>query len=102
MKIKNALLCFFLLAFASCGSLRVLPNGCRTDGTWGDHPIEAHGGSEIQIHESYFIFFDDHEVKLKDLVKEAYLECNEIKKIRVEMHSSLFIKRELNIYITKK
>ena len=99
---KIILVGLLLFTLCSCGSLRVIPNGCRTEGTWGDLPMEAHGGCEIQIHEGYFVFFDDHEVRLKDLVKEAYLECHEIKKIRMEMQTFFFIKRELNIYLTKK
>ena len=91
-----------MLSLVSCGSLRIIPNGCHTEGIWGAKPIEAHAGSEIQVHEGYFIFFDDHEVKLKDLVKEVFLECKEIQKIRVEVESVFFIRRELNIFITKK
>lgn len=90
-----------LMFLVSCGSLRLSPRGCRSDGVWGDRIPEGKMSDELSFSEVYYVWNVDHEVKLSDFLKKRKIECSEIKKIRVEMKSVFFIKRELTVFVQK-
>lgn len=92
----KAFLILVLLFVTSCGSLKLSPKGCRTQGLWGDV-----GSPEVAFREVYYVWNIDHEVRLKDFLKAHQLDCSEIKKMRVEMKSVFFVRRELTIFVQK-
>lgn len=98
-----SLLIFTLLlsCVSSCGSLRLLPQGCQTNGVWGQKIEEGKAGSEIALTQTYYVWNMDQEVKLKKFLKEKNIECSEVKEMRVEIKSTFFVKRELIVFIQK-
>jgi len=98
-------LCILALLFlGSCGSLRVSPQGCRSQGLWGKAPentTEHTSGSEQEFSEEYTVFLLDKEVRLRDFLKEKGIACEDVKSLRVRMESVLFVKRKLSFFIRK-
>ncbi len=98
---KFLLLLLSLFFVSSCGSLRVSPLGCKSPGYWGDEPELGKMNREIKVSDSYLIWNADYEVKLRDLLKANKIDCADVKKMRIEIKSVFFVKRELNVFITK-
>ena len=91
---------FLILLLTSCGSLTIGPRGCKTDGVWGeDLGFSEH--KEVVINKSYLVFLFDTELKLKDLLNEEKIACSDVKKMRVEIASTFFVKRDLKIILEK-
>ena len=95
MRIVFLLLLFFV---SSCGSLSLVPRGCKTDGIWGED-LGYNDFKEVIINKSYYVWFFDLELKLKDILKEQKIECSSVKKLRVEMRNTFFVKRDLKIIL---
>ena len=89
-----------LLLLNSCGSISLVPRGCKTDGLWGED-LSYNEHKEIIIDKSYYVWLFDTEVKLKDILRENKIECSEVKKLRVEIKSTFFVKRDLKIFLEK-
>jgi hypothetical protein len=88
---------FFLLIFlSSCGSLKVIPNGCQSNGNWSKN-IEK----PIVLTETYYIWNMDQEIRLKNFLKERAINCNEVKELKISIASEFFVKRILSIHISK-
>ena len=98
---KKIFLLLALLFFSSCGSLKLSPQGCRTDGYWGEAIPLGKSGREIKLSSVYYVWNVDYEVKLKQLLEEHKIDCSEIKSMRIEISSSYFIKRELTVFVQK-
>ncbi len=98
---NNLLMLSTLFLFSACGALMVTPNGCRSDGLWGNDQELGRASPEIKLSKEYFVWNVDYEVKLKDFLKEKHMSCNEVKRIRVEIESTFFVSRKLNVYVTK-
>lgn len=95
---KTQVLSFGLLFLvSSCGSLRLSPKGCASNGIWGDKAFLF----DLKFSEEYYVWNVDHEVRLKEFLKKRNIDCNEIKKMRVEIKSVFFVKRELSVFILK-
>lgn len=100
-----------LLLISGCSTIRVTPNGCQTDGVWGDNPTLSREltlqdlKDEEKIDErakrSYFTF-SRTTARIKDIAEEASINCREIKKMRVEITSKLFFFKEVKLKIVKK
>lgn len=95
---------FFLLIFSafllsSCGSLTLSPQACRSSGQWGIS--ESSGPQERKISAVYYVMTMDKEIRLRDLLKDNGVACQNVKKMRVEMSSVFFVKRVLSVYITE-
>ncbi|MGZ3789495.1 MAG: hypothetical protein ACXVLQ_13280 [Bacteriovorax sp.] len=98
---RKATLLFFLLFLCSCGALSVSPLGCRSEGSWGDGSSLGGPVEEMKLSEEYYVWNDDYEVRLKDFLKRHHVNCSEVKKLRVQINSVFFVKRELNIFIVR-
>jgi len=98
--IKRPFIILALLFFCSCGSLRVSPQGCRSQGQWGK-TAERSQQIEQEFSEEYTVFLLDKEVRLRDFLKEKGVACEDVKSLRVRMESLLFVKRKLSIFIKK-
>jgi hypothetical protein len=93
---RKALLVLFILIFSSsCGSLKVSPKGCKTQGHWGET------SEEIKVSEEFYVWNADNEVKLRDFLKKKGIECSDVKKVRVEIKSVFFVSRELSVFVSK-
>lgn len=101
MILRNVLLLGLMSSFVSCGSLKLSPQGCRTNGLWGKMVEAGIADKEIAISEEFYVWNVDHEVKLKDILKAHQVDCSEVKKLRVQMRSVFFVKRELSIFVEK-
>ena len=86
---------------SSCGSLRLLPQSCHSNGIWGQKIEEGKAGTEIALSETYYVWNMDQEVKLKEFFKEKNIECHDVKEMRVEIKTTFFVKRELTVFIQK-
>lgn len=101
---KGMKIVFFILslmAFVSCGSLKLSPKGCRTDGYWGDREEKGNVVSELSFSEEYYVWNVDHEVRLKEFLGKHRIACSEVKRLRVQMKSVFFVKRELTVFVQK-
>jgi hypothetical protein len=94
---------FLALILCSCGSLRVLPKGCKGPGEWAPNLADSDAAlmsiKPVVISEDYLIWNMDTEVRLKDFLKKRGLTCDEVKRIRAEMTSSFFVRRNLTLFI---
>jgi len=98
---KNLLILFDLFLISACGALNVTPTGCRSNGFWGNDQELGRTSPEIMLSKEYFVWNVDYEVRLKDFLKEMNMNCDEVKRIRVEIVSTFFVNRKLNVYVTK-
>lgn len=98
---SRLILIAFLGVLTSCGSLKLSPQACRTDGVWGDRYYQGKASDEVIFHEEYYVWNVDHEVKLRDFLRGHKIECNEVKRIRVSVKSVFFVKRELTVFVQK-
>lgn len=90
---------FILIIFTSCGSLTLNPTGCRSNGVWGRTPKNSE--AEIKLSEVYYVWTSDYEVRLRDFLQKEKIDCMDVKKIRIEMDSVFFVKRELKVFVLK-
>lgn len=95
-----------LLCLASCGSLKLSPQGCKSPGFWGGVPSNTEEVSKLRLQEfefaeEYYVLALDKEIRLRDFLKEKGVKCADVKKIRVRMSSAFFLKRKLNVTIAK-
>ena len=97
----NILGLVFLFLLSSCGALRLSPTGCHGLGIWGDQNAEGRYANELKFTETYYVWNMDYEVRLKDFLKVRNIECNQIKKIHINITSVFFVKRELTVFIQK-
>lgn len=87
------------MSITSCGTLRVNPQGCRTNGEWSDGMEDGKPSVESSFSEEYYIWNDDLNIKLLDFLKVRKIECSQVRKIRMSLESELFVKRKLTIFI---
>ena len=97
MRVRILLL---LVLVSSCGSLNLVPRGCKTEGVWGEE-LGYNPHTEVIIDKNYYVWFFDKELKLKDILNEQKIECSDVKKLRVELRSAFFVKRDLKIILEK-
>jgi hypothetical protein len=111
MKIaKSILIVCFLFSLVSCGSLRVNPKGCQTDGVWGSNPkatraiskgeMEEEKSIDLKATENFLVFYN-RDLRLKDLLEEHNIKCVEVKKIRVAVTTKWFFIREVSLKVVK-
>ena len=79
---------------SSCGTLRITPQDCRTAGVWGDSLVD-----EVKITDNFFVWNNDVEIRLKDLLKLKDIDCTNVKKLRLEVRSLFLINKEVSIYV---
>lgn len=103
---------FFILMgslLASCGTLRVNPKGCRTKAVFAANPEASREvtneeledeKNEITIRKKISVI-DDTEIRIKDLLQEKGLKCEDVKKLRVRISTSWFFNREVEIKAVK-
>ena len=104
------LLVTLLLSLTSCGSLRVNPKGCQTDGVWGSNPkatraitkgeIEEEKSIDLKASENFLVFYN-RDLRLRDLLEEHNIKCGEVKKIRVAVTTKWFFIREVSLKVVK-
>ena len=108
---KITTMVFMLLLATGCGALRINPKGCRTDAVWGSNPLstreitrenlEDKSTIDLKSKEVFFVFYD-RDIRLRDILEEHGVKCEEVKKLRVVITTSWFFKREVNILVVKK
>jgi hypothetical protein len=106
----NCLLVLFLLFLSGCGALRINPKSCNSPGIWGANPLstreitreEAEDEKIIDLNmkESFLVFYD-RDLRLRDLLNEHKIKCEEVKKIRVEIKTTWFLIRKVTLKVVK-
>jgi hypothetical protein len=91
----------FLVILTSCGSLKITPKGCRTSGLWGNQSLEDKNLREFSFTQEYYVWNTDQIVKLKDILADNKMSCDEVKNLHLEIRSEFFIKRIVTVYIQK-
>lgn len=90
------------LTTVSCGTLRVTPQSCKTpDGVWGDSKRDYIQATEYKFSKTYKVFFSNVDIRLRDFLKEFNVKCADVKKLRMDVKSTFFIDRTLDVYIEK-
>ena len=102
---------FIVLLATGCGALRINPKSCKTEGVWGANPnssreitreeIEDEKTLDIKSKEEFYVFYD-RDVRLRDILAEQGIKCEEVKKLRVIVTTSWFFKREIRVLVVKK
>jgi DNA-binding Xre family transcriptional regulator len=89
----------------------VNPKSCKTDGVWGANPLatreitreelEEEKVIDIKARESFYVFYD-RDLRLRDLLEEKGIKCEEVKKLRLQIETKWFILREVSLKVVKK
>jgi hypothetical protein len=102
MKTITIFLIFVCLTLASCGTLRVTPQNCKTNnGLWGDSKRDYIQASEFKFSKTYMIYLTNVDIRLRDFLKEFNVKCTDVKKLRMDVKTTFFVKRTLDVYIEK-
>lgn len=108
---KSLSMIVLVLLATGCGALRISPKGCRTDAVWGASPLATREITKAEVDEEnvldikakeQFFVFSNREVKLRELLNEHGIKCEEVKKLRVVMKTSWFVFREVSLKVVKK
>jgi hypothetical protein len=86
--------CFVLMV--GCGSITVSPHLCKTQAIW----TSEEQNNELILSEDYFLGMDDQEVKIKDMLEIKNIKCDQLKTMRLKIHTTFFVKRTVEIYYT--
>ncbi len=105
---KLLVLAMFFLT--GCGSLKINPRACRTNAVWGSSPYSTRGLTRdemmdekvmnLKARETFLVFYDRN-LRLLDLLKEHGIKCEDVKRIRVEIKTTLFFIREVVLKVVK-
>ena len=100
-----------LTFLTSCGSLRITPQNCKSRAFWSSPEIVAEKDIDIDSNDSneteeidikkkepLFIFFNTN-LRLQELLNEYNTSCGEIKKLRLEIKTTFFFWREVNLIV---
>lgn len=105
----GVLILLFLLA-TGCGTLRVNPKGCKTLAVWGASPTSSREITreelddekviDLKTKEEFYVFYD-RDLRLRDLLAEHGIKCEEVKKLRVVIKTSWFFVREVSLKVVR-
>lgn len=108
---KKVCILLVLTFLTSCGSLRITPQNCKSRAFWSSPEIVAEKDididsndsneteeTEIKKKEPLFIFFNTN-LRLQELLNEYNTSCGEIKKLRLEIKTTFFFWREVNLIV---
>lgn len=100
-----------VLSATGCGALRINPKSCKTDAVWGTSPNAVRGITreeqeeerviDIKAKEQFFVFYD-RDIRLRDLLEEHGIKCEEVKRLRLVMNTSWFFWREVSLKVVKQ
>ena len=109
MKKLIGMSCLFLLA-TGCGALRINPKSCKTNAVWGNSPNATRETTREELEEGkildlraqeHFLVFFDRNIRIRDLLEEHGIRCEEVKKLRVSISTKWFILREVSLKVVK-
>lgn len=99
-----------LVLLTGCGSLRINPKSCKTNAVWDFNPLSIREISReaikekeaviLKAREKFYVFYD-RDLRLRDLLEEHAIKCEEVKKLRVEISTSWFFIREVSLKVVK-
>ena len=99
---KMLILISTMFLVSSCGALRISPKSCRTEAVWGSSELAAKENPiEIKAKETYYAF-TDVDLKLRDLLAENGIKCEEVKSVRVVISTSWLFMRDVSLKVVKK
>lgn len=107
---RSFLVVMSLVFLTGCGTLRINPKSCKTNAVWGASPassreitreeLEEEKVIDIKASEEFYVFYD-RDIRLRDLLEEHGIKCEEVKKIRMEIKTSWFFLREVSMKVVK-
>lgn len=98
---KKVCILLVLTFLTSCGSLRISPQNCKSRAFWSspervaDNETEA---TDVKKKEPLFIFFNTN-LRLQELLNDYNTSCGEINKLRLEIKTTFFFWREVNLFV---
>ncbi|MBY0416028.1 MAG: hypothetical protein K2Q18_17790 [Bdellovibrionales bacterium] len=110
MKKSGCLIALVLLS-TGCGALRITPRSCKTDAIWGANPDSTRGLTKIEaleeenmeiINKGKIFVLGNREIKLRDLLEESGIHCDDVRKIRVVIGTTAFFWRDITLKVLKK
>ncbi|MBC7429297.1 MAG: hypothetical protein H7336_11835 [Bacteriovorax sp.] len=99
-----------LLSATGCGSLKITPKNCKTNAVWGSNPTSMRESTREEMDDERiidlkakdaFYVFSDREIRIRDILEQHGIKCEEVKKLRVEITTSWFFKREVSLKVVK-
>lgn len=107
---KVVTLALVLTLTTGCASLRINPKNCKTNALWGSSPQTAWGAKkdeleqekvlDLKMKETFLVFYN-RDLRLRDLLEEHGIKCEEVKKVRVKISTTLFFMREVSLKVVK-
>ncbi len=107
---KKLMVMSLVLLATGCGTLRVNPKSCKTNAVWGASPtssreitreeLEDEKVIDLKTKEEFYVFYD-RDLRLRDLLEEHGIKCEEVKKLRVVIKTSWFFMREVSLKVVK-
>lgn len=110
MKMKTALIIAGLsFLSASCSSVRVNPKGCKTQAQWGSNPLSSREVTLDELEDAKkeivttkeLTVFSSEDIRLRDLLEENGIKCEEVKILRLQIKTSWFFMREIQLKVIK-
>ena len=108
--IKLMVVISLVLLATGCGTLRVTPRSCKTNALWGVSPsssreitreeLEEEKVIDLKTKEEFYVFYD-RDLRLRDLLEEHGIKCEEVKKLRVVIKTSWLFMREVTLKVVK-
>ncbi len=122
---RTILSLFCLFFWGGCGAIKITPRSCTTESIWGTEAIKALTLDEKPIYftreddelgndsnsdnvkmeelktkETYFVIAD-MSVRLKDLLEEHNVNCEDVKKLNLKIETTFFFWREVTLKIDR-
>lgn len=97
-------LCLIIL-LSSCASIKLSPKGCDSSASWGEGNVQSHVQDvtklnektiEINTDKTYFVIFN-HNINLRELLKEYDYNCQEIQNFRATISSKFFFFKKVSL-----
>ena len=107
---KTLVMLIVLVSASSCGTLRINPRSCKTYAVWGNSPdfnwgvsrdeLENEKVIDLKMKETFIVFYN-RDLKLRELLEDHGIKCEDVKKVRVKIKTSLFFMREISLKVVK-
>ncbi|MBC7714740.1 MAG: hypothetical protein H7177_15445 [Rhizobacter sp.] len=107
---KLVMIACLLMFVSGCGSLKITPRSCNTKAVWGSNPASSRTSTreemddekilDIKAKDEFYVF-SDREIRIRDILESHGIKCEEVKKLRVEIKTSWFFKREVSLKVVK-
>ncbi len=90
-----------VLMISGCGSLKVNPKSCKSSAVWGSGTEQVDEKViDLKAKERFYVFYD-RDLRIRDLLEEHGIKCEEIKSLRIEISTTMFFLRKVSLKVVK-